>query len=215
MELEVADGRCAYTIASASRDFRYRIKAGDARSEWHRVRVIKAPRIEKVRVGLEFPGYLERPAETVEALTLQVPQETRVHWDLGLDRSIRDAVLHRDGEDPMPLEVSGDGRELVLDETVDASRGYSFSWIEMEHGFEFTSPRYYLQVAADQPPQVEITAPDRNLDAMLGRELELAIRARDDHGIGAATITYRVNLRPEKNGRRGRADPKRRGRAGA
>ena len=30
------------------------------------------------------------------------------------------------------------------------------------------------------------------------RQLDLAVRARDDHGIGATTITYRVNLRPEK-----------------
>ena len=32
IDLEVVDGRCVYTIASASRDFTYRVKAGDARS---------------------------------------------------------------------------------------------------------------------------------------------------------------------------------------
>ncbi|MDP6187070.1 MAG: hypothetical protein QF863_07555, partial [Pseudomonadales bacterium] len=33
MELEITDGSCEYIVASASRDFSYRIKAGDARSD--------------------------------------------------------------------------------------------------------------------------------------------------------------------------------------
>ena len=198
-EIQITDGSCDYTIASASRDFSYRIKAGDARSHWHQVRVISAPRIEKVRVGLEFPAYLQRATETVEALTLTVPEETKVHWQLTLDRPIREAVLRRDGEEPLPLTVSDSGRQLIIDEKVDASRGYSFSWVDKEHGFDFTNPRYYLQVASDQSPRVELTSPETNLNALLGRQLDLAVRARDDHGIGAATITYRVNLRQEKS----------------
>lgn len=197
MDIEIIDGRCVYTIASASRDFSYRVKAGDARSDWRQVRVIFAPRIETVQVALEFPSYLERATETVEALTLMVPEETKVHWQLELDQPIRDAVLNRDGEESMELEVTDGGRKLVIDELVDASRGYSFSWVEEEQGFEFTSPRYYLQVASDQAPRVELTSPESNLNALLGRQLDLAVRGHDDHGIATTTITYRVNLRPE------------------
>lgn len=196
--LDVVDGRCEYELASASRDFRYRIKAGDARSEWRRVRVVSAPRIEKVRVDREYPAYLDRAADSVEALTLTVPENTRVRWHLTLDRPVRDAVLHRDGAEPLPLAIDADGRRLVLEESATASRGYSFSWVDTEHGFEFTSPRSYLQVAADQPPRVELTTPAANLRGLIGRPLPLAIRAQDDHGLGPATITYQVNQRPEK-----------------
>jgi hypothetical protein len=197
MELEIIDDSCEYTIASPSRDFSYRIKAGDARSDWHQVRVINAPRIEQVQVGLEFPAYLERSAESVEALTLTVPQDTRLHWDLTLDRPIREAVLNRDGKEPLALQVTGAGRQVVIEEEVEASRGYSFSWVEKEHGFDFTSPRYYLQVASDQAPRVELTSPESNLVAMIGRPLRLAIRVQDDHGIGSTAVVYRVNQRDE------------------
>lgn len=197
IELVINDGRCEYIIASASRDFSYRIKAGDGRSDWHQVRVINAPRIEKVEVGLEFPAYLERPTESVEALTLTVPQDTRLHWDLTLDRPVREAVLHRDGKEPLPLVVTGDGRQVVIEEEVGASRGYSFSWVEKEHGFDFTSPRYYLQVASDQAPRIELTSPESNLLAMIGRPLSLAVRVQDDHGIGSTAVAYRVNQREE------------------
>ena len=198
IELEVANGLSTYELASASRDFTYRVKAGDARSEWRQVRVIPAPRLAEVKLSLEFPAYIGRPTETVEALTLTVPEETKVRWQLTLDTPIREATLHRDGADDLPLEVGADGRTLTLSEIASASRGYSFSWTEDHHGFKFTSPRYFLQVASDQAPRVELTSPESNLNALLGRPLDLAMRAQDDHGIGTTTVTYRVNRRPEK-----------------
>jgi len=199
MVLDITDGTCEYTIASASRDFTYQIKAGDARSAWRRVRVIRAPRIERVKVNLEFPAYLERASETVEALTLTAPEGTGVNWQLTLDRPVREAVFLRDGEEPVELQVSEDGRRVKFSAMASDSRGYSFSWVEKEHGFDFTSSRYYLQVASDQPPRVELTSPATNLIAMLGRPLDLVVRARDDHNIAAAKVDYSVNRRPEES----------------
>lgn len=198
IEIEVKDDKCQYLIASASRDFSYRVEAGDAKTSWLNVRVIPAPRLANARVDLEFPVYLDRENETLEALTLTVPESTKVHWDLTLDQAVHSAVLHRDDGEPVALEVLDGGTRIMIDESVEASRGYSFSWVEKSHGFEFESPRYFLQVSADQPPQVEITGPENNLNALLGRELKLAVRANDDHGIGSTKIIYRVNLRPEK-----------------
>lgn len=198
LELEVVDGICTYELASASRDFSYRVKAGDARSDWRKVKVIPAPRLAKVKVELDFPDYIDRPNEQVEALTLTVPEETKVTWQLTLDTPIREATLHHDGAEDKPLKVGADGRTLTLSEVATASSGYSFSWIEDSHGFEFSSPRYFLQVASDQTPRIELTSPESNINAMLGRSLELVVRAQDDHGIGTTAITYRVNRRPEK-----------------
>ena len=198
IDLEVVDGLCTYDITSASRDFSYRVNAGDARSDWRQVRVIPAPRMAKVAVELDFPDYIDRPNETVEALTLTVPEETKVSWKLTLDTPIREATLHRDDAADLPLEIGEDGRTLTLSETASASRGYSFSWVEKGHGFVFTSPRYFLQVASDQAPRIELTAPLANLNALLGRPLSLAVRMQDDHGIGAVRIIHRVNRRPEK-----------------
>ncbi len=199
MALDITDGRCEYTIASASRDFTYQIRAGDARSAWHHVRVVAAPRVEQVKVNLEFPAYLERASETVEALTLTVPEGTGVNWQLSLDRSISEAVFIRDGEEPVELQVSEDGRRVKFSAMASDSRGYSFSWVEKEHEFDFTSPRYFLQVASDQPPRVELTSPSANLIAMPGRPLDLVVRARDDHAIATAKVAYRVNRRPEES----------------
>ena len=79
--------------------------------------MISAPRLAAVKVGLDFPDYIDRATETVEALTLTVPEETKVGWQLTLDTPIREATLHRDGADDLPLEVGSGGRTLTPSET--------------------------------------------------------------------------------------------------
>jgi hypothetical protein len=193
IDLEVLNDASTYTISSASRDFTYRIKAGDDRTKWHNVRVIPAPRIERVAVDLDYPEYLGRKNETIEALTLTVPEGTDVDWNLTLDRPIQSATFVRDGEAPVELTVGSDGRTLAFTADVTASQGYHFTWVDKEQGYDFTSPRYFLQVASDQAPRVEMTSPASNLVAMLGRPLSLGVRVQDDHGIGSMKVSYRVN----------------------
>ena len=199
MVLDVTEGSCEYTIASASRDFTYQLRAGDARSTWHHVQVVAAPRVEQVKVNLDFPAYLDRASETVEALTLTVPEGTIANWQLTLDQPVSEAVFSRDGEQSLQLQVSDNGRRVKFNATATDSRGYKFSWVDKEHGFDFESPRYYLQVASDKPPRVELTSPLANLMAMPGRAVELAVRVQDDHAISGARVTYRVNRLPEES----------------
>ena len=196
--LEITKGVCQYTVESAFRGFEYRILAGDARSPWHTVEVISSPRIERAKVSLEFPPYTDRPTETVEALTVTVPEGTRIKWQLTLDRALSKAEFNPAGGETRPLDVSQDGRAVTMQQVATQSRAYSFSWVDKEHGFSFTGPSHYVQVAPDQSPHVEITSPKDNLYATLGRKLDLAFRGRDDHGIGESVVAYRVNKTEEE-----------------
>jgi hypothetical protein len=191
--LAVRDGTCEYDIETVFRSFDYRISAGDAQSAWHSVRVISSPRIERAEVSLEFPEYTRRPAETVEALTLTVPEGTRIRWKLALDRAVSEAEFRPAGGAVQPLAISPDGCSVTMEQVATESRGYSFGWVDKKHGFRFYSPLHYLQVAPDQTPGVELTSPGGNLYATLQRNLDFAFRGRDDHGIGEAVIAYRFN----------------------
>ena len=192
-ELEITDGVCEYTIKAAYRGFEYRILAGDAKSQWQEVEVITAPRIKQAKLNLEYPAYTKRPTETVEALTVTVPEGTKIQWELSLDRAVNKATYTPAGGETKPLDISADGFTVTMRAAATESRAYSFSWIEKDHGFSFTSPNHYLQVAPDQPPRVELTSPGNNLYATLGRKVDLAFRGRDDHGIGEAKIAFSVN----------------------
>ena len=192
-KLAVTAGVCEYEAQTVFRSFDYRIAAGDAESDWHTVEVVSAPRIERAELTLEFPEYTQRPAETVEALTLTVPEGTTIKWRLTLDRAVNEAEFRPAEGEAQPLEISKDGRSVAMQQAATESRAYSFGWGDREHGFAFTSPRHYLQVAPDRPPGVDLTSPAGNLFATLEREFDFAFRGRDDHGIGEAAMIYRVN----------------------
>ena len=196
--LPIVEGRCEYLIETAYRGFEYRLTAGDARGPWHTVEVVSIPNIEHAEVRLEFPEYTKRPAETVESLTMTVPETTRIRWALSLDRAVREATVTFAGQESAPLDISEDGRTVRFEQMATESRAYSFSWVEREHGFVFTSPNNYLQVAPDRPPRVELTSPDRNVYATLGRKLDLAFRGRDDHGVAESVVCYRVDKTEEE-----------------
>jgi hypothetical protein len=96
------------------------------------------------------------------------------------------------------LEISPDGRSVTMQQVAAESRAYSFGWVDKEHGFSFSSPRHYLQVSPDRAPSIDLTSPAGNLFATLERDLDFAFRARDDHGIGEAFISYRFNKSGEE-----------------
>ena len=192
-QLSITDGQCEYTIKAAYRGFEYRILAGDTKSQWQEVEVIPSPRIKQAKVNLEYPAYTKLPIETVESLTITVPEGTNIQWQLSLDRAVSKATYTPSGGEAKQLDISEDGFTVTMREPATESRAYSFSWVEKVHGFSFTSSNHYLQVAPDQAPRVELTTPENNLYATLGRKLDLAFRGRDDHGIGESHIAYRVN----------------------
>lgn len=192
-ELAITSGVCEYEAKTVFRSFDFRITAGDARSPWQTVRVISAPRIERAEVTLEYPEYTRRPAETVEALTLTVPEGTTIKWALSLDRPVDEAEFRPAEGEAQPLDISADGRSVTMQQVAAGSRSYSFGWVDREHKFAFSSPRHYLQVAPDRAPSVDLTSPAGNLFATLERDLDFAFRGRDDHGIGEAVIAYRLN----------------------
>ena len=197
-KLAITDGVCEYEAQTVFRSFDFRIFAGDARSPWQTVRVISAPRIERAEVSLEFPEYTQRPVETVDALTITVPEGTAINWKLTLDCPVSKAEFRPADGKALPLEISPDGRSVTMQQVAAESRAYSFGWVDKEHGFAFSSPRHYLQVAPDRAPSVNLTSPAGNLFATLERNLDFAFWARDDHGIGEAFISYRFNKSGEE-----------------
>ncbi|MFT5108481.1 MAG: hypothetical protein ACI9UA_004125, partial [Pseudoalteromonas tetraodonis] len=135
--------------------------------------------------------------ETVEALTLTVPEGTTIKWMLSLDRAVDEAEFRPAEGEAQPLEISADGRSVTVQQVAAESRAYSFGWVGKENGFAFTSSNNYLQVAPDRAPSVELTSPERNIYATLGRKFDLAFRGSDDHGVAESLVCYRIDKREE------------------
>ena len=196
--LEVNDSSTEYKVGAVFRSFEYQIHAGDARSAWHNVKVVSAPKLEEVKVTLVYPEYTLRPEEVVEALNLTVPEGSKLNWKITLDRAVSKADFQPSGGDVQTMEISEDDRTVSYGLMAEQSNAYTFNWVDQEHGFQFESPRQYLQVAPDRSPTVELIQPKGNLIATMGRQVDYVYRARDDHGIGKVSLYYRLNKSGEE-----------------
>ncbi len=192
-KLPVTDDTCQYDVSAAFRGFEYALTAGDAETEWQKVTVISAPKIEKAKTTVQYPAYTRKAAGNSEALTLTLPEGSVVDWELDLNQAVKKATLECEGEPPVNMTVSPDGLSVHASYVVNSSKAYSFSWVEKTHGYAFDSPQHFLQVAPDKAPRVDVVTPREDLYAIVGRQIDLAYLARDDHGISAAAIIYRLN----------------------
>ena len=204
-------GTYAYSFQAAYKGFHYYAKVGDSKSERYRVTVIPPPRIEKTRVVVEYPEYTKKPVRIAETLNIEVPEGTKLKWELtcsppvaaGMpDDKNRTLMLigDREGElKPHEVEVAEGGRVIRAELSADEPLAYRFQFKDQQHGFVFREDtRHYVQVTPDAPPDVEILWPHGDEKATVQKTLRLDFRASDDYGITRAWIVYSFNDAPEK-----------------
>ena len=193
--LPMADpGNYAYEFQEVYQSFRYRVRLGDVASQEFDVNVVPPPRIVETRVHLDFPAYTDMKPQTMDILNLEVPDGTKIRWELRCDRALASAALTREKADPAPLKLEQDGLLASFEATATESFDYSFQWRERQYGYEYTDEvRYFVQVIPDSAPQAEILRPLEDEKATVRKTLTIAYQARDDYGLAEAAIVYNVN----------------------
>ena len=82
-------------LESPDRDLQYYITMGDYRSEAFEVAVVAAPRLERVQVHVEHPAYLDRPSITSDQLNQEVPEGSRIRWQIKTDKFVLKCWIRR------------------------------------------------------------------------------------------------------------------------
>ncbi len=191
--------RYAHDFAELYQGFDYRLRIGDDSSDEYRVTIVPPPRVVGTRVFLEYPKYTGLRPDTLDILNLEVPEGTKIRWELRCDQALKSAEVIREGDKTSPMTLSGDGRIASFQTTAATSFDYSFKWTEREHGYEYKDEvRYFVQVVPDSAPQVEITRPLEDEKATVRKALAVTYNARDDYGLTEAWIAYNVNDGEEK-----------------
>jgi hypothetical protein len=191
---QAAEKTYSYRFEQVARDFSYRVRLGDARSDAYEVRVVPAPHIVKARVRLHYPDYTKWPDKDADTLHLEVPEGTRVSADILCDRPLAAAsAVYEDGTTG-GASLSADGRTASITWTVTKSFPFHFRWTEREHKFVYEGDMtYFLKALTDGPPEVEILFPTEDAKATVQKKLALRYRAGDDFGIAKAAIVFSLN----------------------
>lgn len=192
-------------------DVKYFVRAGDAKSRVYTITVEQPPYAEIEMVRLESPAYMKLvPSEQLntpaidawEGTKAVVTAKTNMPVSAAMIQFLDDPQAAPTGEE-VPMSLSSGGRQVQGAWTL-AMRS------------DGTSPKFYrihcktadgrattghvnfpLLVKPDQPPEVAIIQPDRDINLPMNGTLSLLIQARDpDFELGY------IYLNVEKDGRR-------------
>ncbi len=194
LPMKPGDDETAFSrqLKGLSTDLLYYVRLGDDRSDEHRIRVISAPQVVSAKVALEFPGYMNREAGRSDQLNLEVPEGTKLRWNLTCDPPVKTCQI-TSGEKTFDASIDDSGTKLSFELTAAEALKYTFRWTEREQGFEYDDVEYAVRVVPDSIPEVELLRPTTNGLATVKKTLKIAARASDDHGLSEAWLVYSVN----------------------
>ncbi|MBM4042712.1 MAG: hypothetical protein FJ290_29850, partial [Planctomycetes bacterium] len=97
-----------YEFPEVYQSLNYRIRLGDAYSDEYKVTVVPPPRIVGTRVRVEYPKYTGQAPQTLDILNLEVPEGTKLRWELRCDQPLAEARILPEDAAPASMALSKD-----------------------------------------------------------------------------------------------------------
>ena len=184
----------SFTVPSIVKPFKYRLEIGDSQSAVYEIKVQEKPTISGIEVTYHFPTYMDRKAETTTLKTadLDVPQYTvadfRIHSSVELSKGYIQLEGVRSGR-----VAENDPKTLVVERVPLLEDGAFTIHLTTVSGLTDPNPRVNrVRVVKDKSPTVELLKPGRQSSSAPGGEVQVAIRAADDYGIGRIRLEMKV-----------------------
>lgn len=184
---------------------RYRVRAGDGQTAWHRLDVIDYPEFAEIRFSISFPDYTKRDAVLRERIPRRVkvvqgsvlglafkPTIPLKHCQVSLNDpdvesgSKTDAARDSPAVDH-PLKPDTDGwyrYRLPLSEDIILTAS-----LISEHDLANRRPLFSrIDVVHDKAPVARIVSPEDETAVTLEEHIEIQFEAHDDFGIATAEL---------------------------
>ena len=209
LDVRVGDGALSVTLACAEgraewhseplfSDLAYRVLAGDAVSEWYRVRVVPPPALRAKSAVLLDPAYtgrserrvapLQGPLEIVAGTSVVLKGEPLARGDDS--RFLCEGELAA-GDARLPFRPDASGTLVSPRIVPAASVEYA---VNLKDGFGLASrtpDSVFIKVRPDDVPKVSITDPSRDVVLLTGECVELTTEARDEFGVRSLVLCTR------------------------
>jgi hypothetical protein len=200
MQGDKDQARFAFTVPSVTEPFSYRLEIGDSQSKVFRITVQEKPTITGVEVTYRFPAYMGRKDETITLKTpdLDAPQFTVADFRIHASVPLSQGHIKLDGV--RSGRVSDEDAKILTIERVPLLDDGTFTiHLTTASGQSDTSPRANrIRVVKDRAPTIELLKPGRQSNSAPGGEVQVAIRAGDDYGLGRIRLEMKVEeARPE------------------
>lgn len=196
------------SLPTVMQDLTYVVRAGDAVSAEYRITVNQPPSATVDKVHFEFPAYMKLEATEHAGGQIDAWEGTKVSLTAHANMAVKSAIIQfldtaeagPNGEE-VPLFVSGDGQLLTASWTLGfRSDGTYARYYQIQCTTESgaTDPKpiqFGVTIRPDQPPEVSLLEPVRDLEAPANAVIPLLIQAQDPD----FELSH-INLHVKKNG---------------
>ncbi len=181
--------------------FWYKVAGGDAETDEHRVGVRATPQLTDFQATYHFPAYAAVPKETRHDRTLRAVRGSEVVIWAAANRAVRDARLDFEGKEGRRTFagqlVPGDGQAFQVRMPLTETGLYRLGFTSAD-GDVFSESLHPVEALPDLPPEVQLTAPGKDVALPADGLLPLEGRAADDFGVRELTLRMKAGERALK-----------------
>jgi len=184
------DGKFEFTLYALREPLTYYVNAQGTRSAEHRISVVEAPRIQRMRLTYHYPSWTGLDSETDDASRdIRAVEGTRVDVEVQTTAPLESATLLLDGN-PSGLQTEG----TITRGTIEVKKPGHYR-ISAKVGDELVplTDEHQIALIEDQPPTIEFAKPARDWQASSIEEVPVQVRAEDDFRVQNLELHYSVN----------------------
>src|SRR3954463_94136 len=186
------------TLFDVAAPMEYFVEAVGVRSPMYTIKVADMPYVQKLELEYHFPAYTGlAPRKIEDGGDVAVLRGTEIRVRALTTMKADGGAVVIDDKTQVPMTIAADGA-LLSSFTADHDGFYRID-LEAPGGTRVAgSPKYSIDVLADQPPAVSFVKPGRDTAASPIEEVFLEAKAEDDYGIRSMELVYSVNGGAEK-----------------
>lgn len=173
-----SDGLNSYTFDNVQRELNFHLEAAGFHSREYTVSLIDRPSILAFDVQLNYPGYLNKPAEQLANVgNLLIPQGTIVTWNFTSDHTDSLALRFLPGNSVM-IGKAVETNKFSVSRAINQSVNYSVDLRNAKAG-NASNLQYNIQVIPDRYPQITVA---KSQDTITYNMIALTGLLADDYG---------------------------------
>ncbi len=181
-------GEFSYTFEKIQNEVPFQLDASGFYSDAYTIKIVNRPELTQLKMKLDFPRYLgRRSEELVNSGNLEIPEGTKITWQIATANSSKASLLFSSSEVPNPMET-------LNNQVFTFSKGFKDPdqyWVDLENEQSKNKDKisYAIEVIKDQYPQITV---DQFKDSVLFKTVYLGGQLGDDYGITQLILNYQT-----------------------
>jgi hypothetical protein len=192
MQIEGKKRKFGYEIFNINENMGYYVTANGTESERYTIEVFDMPKPTAIEIAYTYPEYTKlKPIIQQGEGNIRAVAGSQAEVRITTNKAIQSGTFTVDAGDPTPMAIF-DGRTLTTTLDVLNDGKYTVKLLCVD-GFNNQVPiEYTITAIPDEPPEVVIKEPGRDIKATKLEEVKVLAEATDDYGVENITLMYSI-----------------------